>query len=327
MQYSIAQLQEMFSAELQKHIGHLPTQPEGLYEPIHYTLGNSGKRIRPVFVLAACNMFSSSVKPAIPAALAIEVFHNFTLLHDDIMDKAPLRRNKPTVHVKWSENTAILSGDVMSIFAYQYLTEIADPLLGKILRIFNKMAVEVCEGQQLDMNFEKMPDVSADEYLNMIRLKTSVLIAASMEIGALLGNASPDQAQRLYHFGLNLGLAFQLEDDLLDVYGNPETFGKTIGGDILANKKTYLLIKALELASSEQRKELNYWLEATDFDAKTKIKAVTELYNLIGVKEIAQEKILWFHKESMHQLELISVPDSHKSVLKTIANKLIAREK
>jgi geranylgeranyl diphosphate synthase, type II len=327
MKYTVPQLQEVFSEALENRLRILPQTPTGLYEPVTYTLGNSGKRLRPVFVLAACNMFTINIGQALPAAIAIEIFHNFTLLHDDIMDKAPLRRNKQTVHVKWDENTAILSGDAMTILAYQALTATPADKLQKVMNEFNKMAIEVCEGQQMDMNFEKMQNVKDTEYLQMIELKTSVLIASSMKIGAIIGNASTDDANLIYDFGKNLGLAFQLQDDLLDVFGDEASFGKTIGGDILANKKTYLLIKALEQAEPEQYKNLQYWLNAKDYEPEEKIYAVTKIYNQLNIKQITEKKINEHHNLSLNSLNKVSVPDERKGELRKIADELIFRKK
>ncbi len=247
-------------------------EPKELYQPIQYSLDVGGKRIRPILVLAACKMFSDDIKSAIAPALAVEIFHNFTLLHDDIMDKADLRRNMPTVHKKWSENIAILSGDAMMIKAFEQIIKSPAQNLIPIVELFNKTAIEVCEGQQLDMNFETRETVTENEYIEMIRLKTSVLLAASLKIGALSGLASKSDADKLYNFGLNLGLAFQLQDDYLDVYGDQQKFGKKIGGDIVANKKTYLLIKAVELAGKEDQFTIAKLLTDHNIDAEFKIK-------------------------------------------------------
>ncbi len=244
--FTLIQLQEFISEKIQSL--NLDKEPKGLYEPISYTLVSGGKRIRPALVLAACNMFSEKIEPAIPVALAFEVFHNFTLLHDDIMDNSPIRRNKETVHEKWNQNTAILSGDAMMIEAYEFLTELPAGLLKNILKLFNKTALEVCEGQQYDMDFETKEIVSEEDYLNMIKLKTSVLIAAALKAGAICGGASDTDADLLYDFGLNIGLAFQIQDDLLDTYADTAVFGKKNGNDIITGKKTFLLINALQKA-------------------------------------------------------------------------------
>src|SRR5476651_2411466 len=242
-----------------------PESPAELYEPISYILDLGGKRLRPSLLLMACDLFGGDVNKAIEPALAIEVFHNFTLMHDDIMDKAPLRRGKKTVHEKWNANVAILSGDAMMVEANKLMMKVDDPILRRVMDVFNETATGVCEGQQIDMSFEQRNNVLIDEYLNMIRLKTAVLLGGTLKIGAIIGGASLNDAQLLYSFGVNLGIAFQLQDDILDVYGDPEKFGKQVGGDILSNKKTYLLIKALELAKDDHLQQLNHWLSVEDF--------------------------------------------------------------
>ncbi|MFD2146371.1 polyprenyl synthetase family protein [Mucilaginibacter antarcticus] len=247
-----------------------PDYPAELYDPIFYILSMGGKRMRPALLLMACDLFGGNVEKAMPPALAIEVFHNFTLMHDDIMDKAPLRRGRTTVHEKWNQNAAILSGDVMLIEGYKLMMQVEDRFLRVILDIFNNTAVGVCEGQQLDMDFEVRDDVKIDEYIYMIRLKTAVVLGGALKIGSILGGADMKDADLVAEFGENLGLAFQLQDDMLDVYGSPEKFGKQVGGDIIANKKTYLLIKALELADATQKTELNKWIAITEFDNQKK---------------------------------------------------------
>lgn len=243
-------------------------EPQGLYAPIAYTLSLGGKRVRPALTLMACNLFSDDLTPAIQPALGIEIFHNFTLLHDDIMDKADIRRGKPTVHKYWNENTAILSGDIMQILAYVLISEAPAAHLKKVLDVFSRTAIEVCEGQQYDMDFENRETVDADAYLEMIRLKTAVLLGCSLYIGAIIGGANENDARNLYQFGVNIGIAFQLKDDLLDVYGNEENFGKKVGGDILCNKKTFLLIHAKKLAEGKIKLELNGWLNDPFPDSK-----------------------------------------------------------
>src|SRR3569833_2778488 len=245
---------------------NFPGYPAQLYEPITYILSMGGKRMRPALLLMACDLFGGDVEKALPPALAIEVFHNFTLMHDDIMDNAPLRRGKTTVHERWNQNAAILSGDVMLIEGYKLMMQVDNHILRDVLNIFNETAVGVCEGQQLDMEFETREVVGIDEYIEMIRLKTAVVLGGALKIGALIGGASADDAALLSAFGVQLGVAFQLQDDILDVYGNPEKFGKQVGGDIISNKKTYLLIKAKELANSQQKEELNNWLDLKQFD-------------------------------------------------------------
>ena len=300
-------------------------QPAELYEPISYLMQLGGKRMRPVLVLIATEMFDGNVFKALDAAIGIELFHNFTLMHDDIMDKAPLRRGKPTVHAKWNESAAILSGDVMFVEAYKLMIKVDDSILREVLAIFSDTASGVCQGQQADMNFEKRDDVSLPEYLEMIRQKTAVLLAGSMQIGALIGGAVPDQANLLYEFGLNLGLAFQLQDDILDVYGNPEKFGKQVGGDILSNKKTFMLIKAKELATGNTRTELDQWLNRSD-DPFAKIEAITSVYNLLEVRKLAEVEMEEYVNKALRALDLISVDRAKKDLLRGFAEQLLIRE-
>src|SRR6202012_116375 len=266
-----------------------PEYPGQLYEPISYILSLGGKRMRPALLLMACELFGGDVNKAISPALAIEVFHNFTLMHDDIMDNAPIRRGKTPVHERWNKNVAILSGDVMLIEGYKLMMQVDNSILRHVMDIFNETAVGVCEGQQLDMEFETRNNVSIDEYINMIRLKTAVVLGGALKIGAIIGGASANDADLIHTFGEQLGIAFQLQDDILDVYGNPEKFGKLVGGDIISNKKTYLLLKALELADSRQSTELNKWLTNSNTDPKDKVTAVTELYNQLQIRHYAEE--------------------------------------
>lgn len=300
-------------------------EPRGLYEPISYVLSLGGKRIRPALTLMACNLYTDDVTAAVAPALGLEVFHNFTLLHDDIMDKAPIRRGKPTVHIKWDDNTAILSGDVMQIAAYQLIAKSPASHLKEILDLFSKTAVEICEGQQYDVDFENRDNVAADEYLEMIRLKTAVLIGCALKTGAIAGGANSFDADTLYDFGINIGLAFQLKDDLLDVYGNEASFGKKIGGDILSNKKTYLLIHALNLAKNANADQLNYWLSAREFKPEEKIEAVTNIYNTLGVKKICEDKMLDFYEKAIASLEKVGVNANKKHELRKLAEKLMSR--
>ncbi len=258
-------------------------EPYGLYEPIAYTLASGGKRLRPQLVLLGTELFGGKATEALPAALAIEVFHNFTLLHDDLMDKAPVRRGKPTVYKRWNDNTAILSGDQMMIEAYRLLAQLPDAVLPTVLRLFNRMATEICEGQQYDMEFETRNDVSLDEYMHMIRLKTSVLLATALQIGAYIAGATEAEQQALYDYGIHVGLAFQIQDDVLDVYGDPATFGKTTGGDILCNKKTCMLLTARENAAGEDLAELGRLLATTP--SVEKIQAMTALYTRLHTRE------------------------------------------
>ena len=301
-------------------------EPRGLYEPIAYVLSMGGKRIRPALALMACNLFSDDVTPAIQPALGLEVFHNFTLLHDDIMDRADVRRGRPTVHKKWNDNTAILSGDVMQIASYQLVANTPAAYLKPVLDLFSKTAAEICEGQQYDVDFENRDSVKAEEYLKMIRLKTAVLLGAALQIGAWIGGAGEEDAQLLYDFGINIGLAFQLKDDLLDVYGDEATFGKKIGGDILCNKKTYLLIHALELAKGKDADELQKWLKSTDENlSQEKISAITSLYNRLGVKTICEDKMQLFYTKSIANLEKVTVFNNKKQELRKLAEKLMFR--
>lgn len=300
-------------------------QPAELYEPISYLMQLGGKRMRPVLVLIATEMFDGNVLKALDAAIGIELFHNFTLMHDDIMDKAPLRRSKPTVHAKWNESAAILSGDVMFVEAYKLMIKVDDSILREVLAIFSDTASGVCQGQQADMNFEKRDDVSLPEYLEMIRQKTAVLLAGSMQIGALIGGAVPNQANLLYEFGQNLGLAFQLQDDILDVYGNPEKFGKQVGGDILSNKKTFMLIKAKQLATGDTESELTQWLNRSD-DPFGKIETITSIYNLLEVRKLAEIEMEEYVNKALRALDLIAVDRSKKELLRGFAEQLLIRE-
>lgn len=322
--HSLKELQQI----VEKHLVKIEfnAKPKELYEPIKYILEIGGKRIRPSLVLAAYNLFKDDVESAIYPALALEVFHNFTLLHDDIMDKADLRRNQQTVHKKWNENIAILSGDAMAIKAYEILAKIPGEFLVEVMQVFNKTALQVCEGQQLDMNFENRLVVSVDEYIEMIKLKTSVLIAISLKIGAIMASASKNDAQKLYDFGLNMGLAFQLQDDYLDAYGDVHVFGKKIGGDIVANKKTFLLIKALEIADKENAEELQKLIKNTDIEEKQKIKAVLGIYNKLNIDSLLKERMVSYYSIAIEALESLSVRHEKTIVLKEFAGKLMNRE-
>lgn len=324
--YSAAELQKIINTELQNRADDLKKMsPASLYNPVDYSLEMGGKRLRPVLLLMSCNMFSDSVENAIPAAIAIEVFHNFTLLHDDIMDKAELRRNRPTVHKKFSENGAILSGDVMAFLSYQYLLECKSERLNEVLGLFTKTAIEVCEGQQYDMEFENRMNVDETEYIEMIRLKTAVLLACGLKAGALLADAKTEVADQLYEFGINLGLAFQLQDDLLDSFGNQESFGKIIGGDILANKKTFLSIKALENASGSRKTELLGWMNKTEFKSPEKIEGVLEIYNQLNIKELTEQKVESYFNKCSDIFQQISIEDNRKKHLQEISNNMLNR--
>jgi geranylgeranyl diphosphate synthase type II len=322
--YNITQLQDLINKEIAEK--QYPNSPVELYEPIRYLMALGGKRMRPALLLLACDLFDGSIINALKPAVGIEMFHNFTLMHDDIMDKAPLRRGSSTVHEKWNESIAILSGDVMLVEAYQLMMSVEDTIVRVVLNIFSETAAGVCQGQQIDMNFESLGDVTLNDYLEMIRLKTAVLLAGSLKIGALIGNAKPEDADALYRFGENLGLAFQLQDDILDVYGDPEKFGKQVGGDILSNKKTFLLIKALELAGELENEELTYWLNEEDPEAQAKIYAVTDIYNRLGVRQLAEHQMNTFAEKALSALEKIDVNREKKDALRAFAEQLLVRE-
>ncbi|MCO6500777.1 MAG: polyprenyl synthetase family protein [Vicingus serpentipes] len=304
----------------------LKKEPKELYAPIKYTLGLGGKRIRPALLLLANDLFGGTKEQAINTALAIEVFHNFTLVHDDIMDKAPLRRGKSTVYKKWNENIAILSGDVMLIQAIQLLSKDKPAQLQTILELFNTTAVQVCEGQQYDMNFEILANVSIDDYLTMVELKTAVLLACSLKIGALLANAKPAEANHIYEFGKNLGIAFQLMDDILDLYGDPKKVGKRVGGDVVSNKKTYLLLKAQELATGNVKKELEFALSSTALTDTKKVEKVKAIFDELGVKQLATEEMDLFYNTALSNLDSIDAPADKKRVFENFAKKLMNRE-
>ena len=322
--YTASQLLDKINAYLEQMPYMRP--PKGLYEPIAYELSLGGKRIRPVLMLMAYNIYKKDVERILPQAAGLETYHNHTLLHDDVMDKADMRRNKPTVHNVWNDNTAILSGDAMLILAYRLMAEGLTDQLAEVMHIFTETTMEICEGQQWDMEFESRMDVKVDEYIEMIRLKTSVLLAAALKIGACLAGASAEEAQKLYDFGVKMGLAFQLQDDWLDVYGDPKVFGKNIGGDILCNKKTYMLITALELADASQREELKRWLNATDYVPAEKISAVTAIYNNIGIGKRCEEMVETYYSDGLALLESIAIPEERKQALKDFACSLMNRK-
>jgi geranylgeranyl diphosphate synthase type II len=303
-----------------------PEYPAELYEPIKYILALGGKRMRPALLLMACDLFGGDVEAALPPALAIEVFHNFTLMHDDIMDNAPKRRGKTTVHEKWNSNVAILSGDVMLIEGYKLMMQVRNDILRTVLDIFNDTAVGVCEGQQLDMTFETSNHITIDDYINMIRLKTAVVLGGALKIGALIGGADIKDAELLCSFGEHLGIAFQLQDDILDVYGNPEKFGKQVGGDIISNKKTYLLIKALELVKGTDAQELSRWITFPTFDAGEKVAAVTEIYNNINIRQYAETEMQAYAEKAFEALDNIRLPETSKQYLRDFADGLLVRE-
>ena len=304
----------------------LGNNPSELYDPIKYMLSLGGKRMRPLLTLLAYHLSKDDWQTVINPALAVEVFHNFTLIHDDIMDEAPLRRGKLTVYKKWNKDIAILSGDVMMVKAYDLLLEVNSEHLGYIMRLFNKCAVEVCEGQQLDMNFEKIDNVSETDYIQMIKLKTAVLLGFSLELGGLLGGMNTDNAANLREFGIKMGIGFQLKDDILDVYGDQEKFGKQVGGDIIANKKTYLLIKALELADDNLSVELDKLIAHNELDPKYKVSSVMKIYDEIGIKAVAEEKMNQYFEEAFLCLDQIQIEKNRLQILKSFAKGLIHRE-
>jgi geranylgeranyl diphosphate synthase type II len=301
-------------------------KPNGLYEPIKYVLSMGGKRIRPTLMLLAYNLYKDNPESILMPACALETYHNYTLLHDDLMDNADVRRGKTTVHRKWNANTAILSGDSMLVLAYERMSKCGDKYLKDVLGVFTETALEIGEGQQYDMDFETRNDVTEDEYIEMIRLKTSVLLACAIKIGAILADAPAEDQKNLYKFGELIGLAFQLQDDYLDVYGDTKVFGKKIGGDITSNKKTYMLINAFNMANTEQRKELEKWIGAEEFDRDEKVAAVTRLYNEIGIDKLALKKIEYYFEQSRKYLDAVNVDSSRKAELALYAQKMMKRK-
>lgn len=301
-------------------------RPASLYEPIRYVLSMGGKRIRPVLMLLSYNLFKEDPETILMPACALETYHNYTLLHDDLMDNADLRRGHETVHKKWNANTAILSGDSMLVLAYQRMQQCSSDKMAEVLALFTETALEIGEGQEYDMAFEHRDDVSEEEYIEMIRLKTSVLLACALKIGAILAGASKEDADNLYRFGEQIGLAFQLQDDFLDVYGDTRVFGKAIGGDITSNKKTFMLINALNHANEEQRCQLEHWISATEFDRDEKVAAVTRLYNEIGIDRLAQDKIAYYFEQSRKYLQAVSVDESRKAELAAYAQRMMNRQ-
>lgn len=325
--YPINELQSLISSEIDKEIHQLSqTEPMNLYEPVGYALSMGGKRLRPVMVLLACNLFSETVQKAFPVAMAIELFHNFTLLHDDIMDGAEMRRNNPSVYKKYNENIAILSGDAMSIMAYNYLLKCNSTDSTPLISLFSQTALEVCEGQQFDMDFEARLDVSISEYINMIRLKTAVLLASSLKLGALAANAPEKIAGQLYEFGINLGIAFQLQDDLLDVFADQDKFGKRIGGDIVSNKKTFLLLKALEISDDNTKMLIYEWINKKEFDPNEKIQAITNVYNKLDIRKITEGYMDVFYQTALTIFEEIDLDNERKSGLLQLANLIMNRD-
>ena len=302
-----------------------PSAPAGLYEPIAYTMSLGGKRLRPTLTLMCCHTLGGDCNKAINPAIGIELFHNFTLLHDDVMDRADLRRGKPTVHKKWNDNVAILSGDTMLTMATQYVAHSDERFLKEALQLFNDTAIEVYEGQQYDMDFENRIDVTQDEYIEMIRLKTSVLLGCACKMGAIVAGASQDDKDAIYRFGMYLGLAFQLQDDILDVYGNPATFGKAIGGDIMNNKKTFMLINALNLASADDRSELLNWINAPEPNRDLKVAAVTAIYDRANVRTVAEERMEHYNNLAIAAIDDLSACNEAKQTFRNFANTLLHR--
>ena len=324
MSFTFAQLLDKVNAHIETlDYAH---EPMNLYEPVKYILSLGGKRIRPAMVLMAYNMYRDDVEAVLDPALALEIYHNFTLLHDDLMDHADVRRGKPTVHKRWDANTAILSGDVMITLADVYMSRVPDAYFREVMATFHKTSIEIAEGQQYDMDFETRTDVAEAEYIEMIRLKTSVLLACALKIGAVLGGASKEDAEHLYRLGECIGLAFQLRDDYLDVYGDPKVFGKKIGGDIMCNKKTYLYINALRMADKEQRAVLDYWASATDIVPEEKIAAVTGVYNQLGLPAMSRAIEEHYYGLAKAELEALSVPDAQKDVLRQFMTMLMERD-
>lgn len=301
-------------------------QPESLYNPVRYVLEQGGKRIRPILMMLAYELYKDHPEDIILPAVGLETYHNYTLLHDDLMDNADMRRGNQTVHKKWDANTAILSGDSMLVLAYRCMQQVSDNKLRPVLETFTETALQVGEGQQYDMDFEKRNDVSEEEYIEMIRLKTSVLLACALKMGALLADAPKDDTDNLYKFGEQMGLAFQLQDDYLDVYGDPKVFGKAVGGDITSNKKTYMLINAFNRANAHQREELIRWTTAKEFDKQEKILAVTQLYNEMNIGRLAQEKIACFFEQSRGYLDAVQVPEQRKAHLREFAGRMMKRK-
>ena len=301
-------------------------KPESIYAPIKYVLSIGGKRIRPVLMLLSYNLYKDNPESILMQACALETYHNYTLLHDDLMDNADVRRGMPTVHRKWDANTAILSGDSMLVLAYQRMAQCASSKLKPVLDLFTETALEIGEGQQYDMDFERRTDVTEAEYIEMIRLKTSVLLACAMKTGAILADAPAADADRLYQFGEQIGLAFQLQDDLLDVYGDPAVFGKAIGGDIVSNKKTYMLINAYQLAGPSQRSELMRWITAVDFDRAEKVAAVTRIYDELGIRGLCEARINQYFDRASEYLAAVGVDDARKEQLRRFAQEMMHRE-
>ncbi|WP_281238190.1 polyprenyl synthetase family protein [Flavobacterium praedii] len=322
--HAIHQYQEFFISYLENQ--KISKEPKNLYEPIDYILQLGGKRMRPVLTLMTAEVFNVDYKEALPAAMAVEVFHNFSLVHDDIMDDAPLRRGSSTVHEKWDINTGILSGDAMLILAYQYFEQYEPSVFRDLAKLFSKTALEVCEGQQWDVDFETRKDVTIPEYLKMIEYKTAVLVAAAMKMGAIIANASEENATLIYNFGLHLGLAFQLQDDYLDAFGDPETFGKQVGGDIIENKKTYLYLKSIEFSDARQAQQLNDLFATHSSDNDSKIKEVKSIFNQSGASAATQDAIKEYTFQAFETLDKMDIALSKKEMLRAFGENLMGRK-
>ena len=322
--HDISQYQDFFITYLESQ--SINKEPKNLYEPIEYILRLGGKRMRPVLTLMASEVFDTDYKAALPAAMAVEVFHNFSLVHDDIMDDAPLRRGQETVHEKWDLNTGILSGDAMLILAYQYFEQYEPVIFRDLAKLFSKTALEVCEGQQWDVDFERRNDVSIPEYLKMIEYKTAVLVAAAMKMGAIVAKTSAKEAELIYDFGLNLGLAFQLQDDFLDAFGDPKTFGKQVGGDIIENKKTYLYLKAREFSSVEKASELQELFSLQLEDNTEKIETAKSIFNQSGASKATQEAIEMYTLKAFETLEKMDINTEKKDILRAFGKNLMGRK-
>ncbi len=321
--HTISQYQDFFIAYLEEQ-NHIK-EPKNLYEPVRYILGLGGKRMRPTLTLLAAEIFNSNYQKALPAAMAVEVFHNFSLVHDDIMDDAPLRRGKETVHEKWNVNTGILSGDAMLILAYQFFEKYEPSTFRDLAKLFSKTALEVCEGQQWDVDFETRSNVTIPEYLKMIEYKTAVLVAAAMKMGAIIAETTEENGNAIYDFGLNLGLAFQLQDDYLDAFGDPETFGKQVGGDIIENKKTYLFLKAVALSDKKIAEQLTQLFSINSKDNEDKIKAVKTIFMESGAAEATQDAIRVYTFKAFETLDKLNISSEKKNMLRTFGEKLMSR--
>lgn len=321
---TLSELQSLISGEIDSYVKDI--KAGSLYDPVKYIFDLGGKRMRPALMLGACDLFGGDVHSAIDPAIGVEVFHNFTLMHDDIMDEAPLRRGKTAVHIKWNISNAILSGDVMFVMGYQLMCNVEHRILPDVLTVFSRTAIEVCEGQQLDMDFESRDDVTIEEYIEMIRLKTSVLLAGSLKIGGIIAGAESEDLERIYRFGEKIGIAFQLRDDLLDVFGDADKFGKQVGGDIIANKKTYLLLKAYELSNEAQTARLRELAADPSIDEHTKVSETKAIYNDLSVREETEKVMQQYFEGAMEELAALDVAEDRKSTLTQFAEFLLVRE-